>query len=303
MNLPLAIEGRPDDFEGAVEWRTVSDEYFKTFRMSMLSGRDFSPDDKTGAPRVAIINAAMARRYWPNENPIGKRIEIGKWQGRWISPGFAGAAEVIAVVGDVREIGLAQAPHRTVYVPRAQWEGALSSPRFVIRAAGGEHLAPLVEAAVRRVDARVKPPTFESMPRIVDASVTGQRFEATVLALFAGTALLLTAIGIYGVVASAVSAREREIGIRMALGAQATSVVRSIVSRGMFLVSGGAVVGLIAAMASTRLLASKLFGVTPTDVRTLGSSLLVLIAVSTVAAWIPAHRATRVQPSEALKSD
>jgi predicted permease len=303
MNLPMAIEGRPDDFEGAVEWRTVSDEYFKTFRMSMLSGRDFSPDDKTGAPRVAIINAAMARRYWPNENPIGKRIEIGKWQGRWISPGFAGAAEVIAVVGDVREIGLAQAPHRTVYVPRAQWEGALSSPRFVIRAAGGEHLAPLVEAAVRRVDARVKPPTFESMPRIVDASVTGQRFEATVLALFAGTALLLTAIGIYGVVASAVSAREREIGIRMALGAQATSVVRSIVSRGMFLVSGGAVVGLIAAMASTRLLASKLFGVTPTDVRTLGSSLLVLIAVSTVAAWIPAHRATRVQPSEALKSD
>jgi ABC-type antimicrobial peptide transport system permease subunit len=141
------------------------------------------------------------------------------------------------------------------------------------------------------------------MPRIVDASVTGQRFEATVLALFAGTALLLTAIGIYGVVASAVSAREREIGIRMALGAQAMSVVRSIVSRGMLLVSGGAVVGLIAAMASTRLLASKLFGVTPTDVRTLGSSLLVLIAVSMVAAWIPAHRATRVQPSDALKSD
>jgi predicted permease len=303
MNLPMAIEGRPDDFEGAVEWRTVSDEYFKTFRMAMLSGRDFSPDDKTGAPRVAIINAAMARRYWPNENPIGKRIEIGKWQGRWISPGFAGAAEVIAVVGDVREIGLAQPPHRTVYVPRAQWEGALSSPRFVIRAAAGERLAPLVEAAVRRVDARVKPPTFESMPRIVDASVTGQRFEATVLALFAGTALLLTAIGIYGVVASAVSAREREIGIRMALGAQAMSVVRSIVSRGMLLVSGGAVVGLIAAMASTRLLASKLFGVTPTDVRTLGSSLLVLIAVSMVAAWIPAHRATRVQPSDALKSD
>jgi hypothetical protein len=271
--------------------------------MPIVSGRDFSPDDKDGAPRVAIINAAMARRYWPGESPIGKRIEIGKWQGRWISPGFAGAAEVIGVVGDVREIGLAEAPHRTLYVPRAQWVGALSSPRLVIRAAAGERLAPLVEAAVRRVDARVKPPTFESMPRIVDASVTGQRFETTVLALFAATALVLTAIGIYGVVASAVSAREREIGIRMALGAQASSVVRSIVSRGMLLVSGGAIVGLLAALASSRLIASRLFGVTTTDVRTLGSSLLVLIAVATLAAWIPARRATRVQPSEALRSD
>jgi ABC-type antimicrobial peptide transport system permease subunit len=130
-----------------------------------------------------------------------------------------------------------------------------------------------------------------------------QRFETTVLALFAATALILTAIGIYGVVASAVSAREREIGIRMALGAQAGTVVRSIVSRGMLLVMGGAIVGLVASLASTRVIAAKLFGVTPTDGRTLGSSLLVLIAVATVAAWIPARRATRVQPSEALKSD
>jgi ABC-type antimicrobial peptide transport system permease subunit len=179
----------------------------------------------------------------------------------------------------------------------------MGSPRIVIRAAAGERLAPIVEAAVRRVDARVRPPTFESMPRIVDASVMSQRFETTVLALFAATALILTAIGIYGVVASAVSAREREIGIRMALGAQAGRVVRSIVSRGMLLVTGGVIVGLVASLASTRLIAAKLFGVTPTDARTLGSSLLVLIAVATVAAWIPARRATRVQPSQALKSD
>ena len=190
-----------------------------------------------------------------------------------------------------------------MYVPRAQWVGGLSSPRLVIRAVGGERLAPVVEAAVRRVDARVKPPTFESMPRIVDASVTAQRFETTVLALFAATALVLTAIGIYGVVASAVTAREREIGIRMALGAQADSVVRSIVARGMVLVSAGAILGLIGALASTRLIAAKLFDVTPTDTRTLVSSLAVLIAVATLAAWIPARRATRVQPSEALRAD
>ncbi len=303
VNLPIAIEARPDDFEGAMEWRAVSEEYFKTFRIPVASGRDFSVDDKMGTPRVAIINAATARRYWPGENPIGKRIEIGKWQGRWISPGFAGAAEIVGVVGDVREIGLAEKPHRTVYVPRAQWVGGLSSPRFVIRAVGGERLVPLVEAAVRRVDARVKPPTFESMPRILDASVTAQRFETTVLALFAATALVLTAIGIYGVVASAVSAREREIGIRMALGAQAGSVVRSIVARGMVLVSAGAILGLIGALASTRLIAAKLFNVTPTDTRTLVSSLVVLIVVATFAAWIPARRATRVQPSEALRAD
>jgi hypothetical protein len=102
-------------------------EYFKTFRMAMLSGRDFSPMTKRALPR-RHHQCRYGARYWPNENPIGKRIEIGKWQGWWISPGFAGAAEVIAVVRDVREIGLAQPPHRTVYVPRAQWEGALSSP-------------------------------------------------------------------------------------------------------------------------------------------------------------------------------
>ena len=302
LNLPIAIEGRPDEFEGAMEWRAISDEYFKTFRIPVISGRDFSPADKDGAPRVTIINAATAQRYWPGENPLGKRIEIGRWQGKWIAPGFAGAAEVIGVVGDVRD-NLASSPKRTMYVPRAQWSDMLSAPRLAIRTAQSAEVESLVAGAVQRVDARVKPPVFESMPSILEGSIAAQRFETTLLALFAATALLLTAIGIYGVVASAVSAREREIGIRMALGAQAGAVVRSIVRRGMVLVSAGAAIGLLGALASTRLIAAKLFGVTPTDARTLTTVLLVLIAVATLAAWIPARRATRVQPSDALRAD
>jgi predicted permease len=302
MNFPIAIEGRPDAYEGGAEWRLIADDYFNTFRIPLLRGRDFSPADQAAGARVVIINAAMAQHFWPGEDPLGKRIEIGKWQGKWINPGF-GPAEIIGVVRDIREMNLATPPKRTFYAPRAQWAGMLRPPKLAIRATPGARLDPLIEAAVRRVDPRVKPPVLESMREIANESVLSRRFETTLLTLFAATALLLTAIGIYGVIASAVAAQQREIGIRMALGAHASKVVRAIVARGMAMVGGGALVGLVGAIAATRLLRAKLFGVTPNDPTTFAMAFGILIAIAAFAAWIPARRAARVQPADALRTE
>jgi predicted permease len=302
LNFPITIEGRPDASEGSAEWRFISDGYFETLRVPLIHGRGFAASDQAGAPRVAVINESMARRYWPNENPIGKRIEIGRWKGRWLSPGLEGAAEVVGVVADIREIGLDQSPRRTFYTPRSQWSAMLSRPQLVVRTGQMERVRPLVEDVIQTIDPRMKA-SFAPMTSIMSASIAAQRFQTILLGVFAGTALLLTAIGIYGVVACAVSLRVREIGVRMALGAKASGVVRAIVARGLLLAGAGAVLGLIGAFASTRVLAGQLFGVEPNDPQTLLITVTALIVVAIVASWLPARRAALVQPIQALSAE
>lgn len=299
LNFPMTIEGRPDASAGSTEWRFISDGYFETLRVPLILGRGFLATDQAGSPRVAVINESMAKQFWPNENPIGKRIEIGRWKGRWLSPGLEGAAEIVGVVADIREIGLDQSPFRTFYTPRSQWSDMLSRPQLVVRTAQMERVRPLVENVIQAIDPRMRT-SFAPMTSIMSASIAAQRFQTILLGVFAGTALLLTAIGIYGVVACAVSLRVREIGVRMALGAKASSVVRAIVVRGLVLAGAGAILGLAGAFASTRVLAGQLFGVKPNDPQTLLITVTALIVVAIVASWLPARRAALVQPMQAL---
>lgn len=302
LNFPITIEGRPDASEGSAEWRFISDGYFETLRVPLVGGRGFLATDQAGSPRVAVINESMARRYWPNETAIGKRIEIGRWKERWLSPGLEGAAEIVGVVADIREIGLDQSPRRTFYTPRSQWSDMLSRPQLVVRTAQIERVRPLVEEVIQGIDPRTKA-SFAPMTSIMSASIAAQRFQTILLGVFAGTALLLTAIGIYGVVACAVSLRVREIGVRMALGAKASGVIRAIVVRGVVLAGAGALLGLAGAFASTRVLAGQLFGVKPNDPQTLLITVTALIVVAIVASWLPARRAALVQPMQALSME
>lgn len=303
FNFPVTPEGRPEAALGSAEWRLVSDGYFETLRIPITRGRAFNDGDVGTSPRVVIVNASMAARFWPNEDPIGKRLEIGRWKGDWLNKGFEGAAEVVGVVADIREAKLADGARTTLYTPRAQWSGMLNSPKLVIRASNAESVAPIVESTVHTLDSRVKPPVFTPLESIVGASIAEQRFQTVLIAAFAMLALLLTAIGIYGVIASTVSYRVREIGIRIALGARASRVVRAMAARGARLLFGGIVLGVIGAMALTRLLKGRLFDVTPTDPTTIALAVSVLTVVGLVATWIPAHRASRVEPTEALRAE
>jgi putative ABC transport system permease protein len=303
LNFPIAVEGRPDTEEGAIELRGVTSGYFETLGVPLLRGRAFTVQDGPGAARVALINQAYAERHFPDTDPIGQRIELGKWRGRWIAPGLAGPVEIVGVVADMREIRVGVPARRTVYVPRSQPGGAFSSPQFIVRTRPGMDVRNALAGALRSDDPRLAEPTIQTMASIMAASLATPRFQTLLLGLFAGSALLLTLIGIYGVVSYTVRLQSREIGIRMALGARAVQVVPAIVRRGLGLVAAGAALGTAAALALTRLLSGMLFGVTPTDARTFMLVLTSFAVSALFASWLPAHRATRIAPTASLRAE
>jgi putative ABC transport system permease protein len=300
--MPVAVTGVPESGDGDVEYRWISPGYFETLGIPFLQGRPFSPADDRGAPRVAIVNAAMARRFFPDGNALGRRIDVGRYKDQWVSKEFTGSVEIVGMVGDIREIGLDKAPKRTVFVPTAQAQDQMvASPLLVIRAAPGTALRARVEDAVKNVDPRIAPPKLEPLPAIVGASIAEQRFQTTLLTLFAGTALTLTAIGIFGVVAYGVQQRVREIGVRVALGASSGAVLRLIVGRSLAFVSAGALIGIIGALGLTRFLSGILFEVTPADPLAFSLAVATLLGVALVASYLPARRATRIDPVRALR--
>jgi putative ABC transport system permease protein len=273
----------------------VSPDYFKTLHIPLLRGRMFSRADRQGAPKVVLVNEAAARKFWPNEDPLGKPVGVG--QG-----GFADRAEVIGVVGDVRYGQAGELPRPDVYISHLQ------SPRpilLVYARATGDPLA-LIEPVRREVRALNKDfPVFDVKTlrdRIGQASAR-TRFSATLLALFASIALILAAVGIYGVMSFAVTQRTREIGIRIALGARPSDVLALVVRRGLLAALAGIALGLIAALAATRVLATLLYEVTPGDPVTYVVITLLLGAVALLATYIPARRATRVDAVIALRAE
>ena len=303
LNFPIAVEGRPDTEEGAVELRGVTAGYFATLRVELLRGRSFGVQDGPGSARVALINQAYAQRYFPDTDPVGQRLELGKWRGRWTAPALAGPVEIVGVVADIREIRVGAPARRTVYVPRSQPGGSFSAPQFIVRARPRSDLRDALNGALRADDPRLLEPTIQPLSAIVDSSLATPRFQMLLLTLFAGSAVVLTLIGIYGVVSYTVRQQAREIGIRMALGARANQVVPAIVRRGLSLVAAGAALGTVAALALTRLLSGMLFGVTPTDARTFALVLTVFGISALLASWLPARRATRIAPTASLRAE
>jgi len=290
------IEGTPDPLPGQEHngrYRVCTPDYFQTMGISILRGRGFTDQDKTGAQRVVIVNETLARRFWPNGDALGKRI-------RFYGPlERAPWMEIVGIVQDVKhELNLPVTPE--YYLPHAQdsWNAMVLVARTT--AEPGSMAAP-IRQQVLALDK--DQPVFDvhTMREVRAISVTLYTFGFAMMAIFATVALVLAAIGIYGVMAFAVTQRTQEIGIRMALGAQAADVLKLVVKNGMSLAVIGLVAGLAGAFAVTRLMASLLFGVSPTDVVTFALVTIGLLLVALLACFIPARRATKVDPLVALR--
>ena len=278
----------------------VSPGYFLTMGIPLVRGRDFTARDDSSAPRVIIVDESFVRRYFPHENPIGQRIRPGLSADEKEPPW----REVVGVVGDVRQERLSIAARPTFYIPYPQ--GMIVSPHLVVHAAGGRAPSEVVETVRKAVAARdpeLVVANVRTLDEYVDRSIAGARFNTLLLALFATLGLLLTAVGLYGVTASGVAERTHEIGVRIALGAGAGAVLASVLRRGLVLTAAGLTTGMMMAAMASRLLQATLYNVRPLDPVTYAGVGLVLIAVALFACWIPARRATRVDPIRALRSE
>jgi len=298
-NFPVDTRERPDLAVGATELRPVSPGYFATLGIPLIAGRDFGPDDVSGSEPVAIVNHAFARRFWGDSSAIGRTIQIGHFKDRWIRPEMERQTRVIGVAEDIHEIGLDRAPRPTVLLPETQ--AGDGTPVLLVRAASRD-LTSTIRGAVMAEESSLVP-TVEPLSNVVRRSVAAPRFRMLLIGTFAGTALLLAGIGIYGVIASVVQQRTREIGIRVALGASRAAVAMSVVRRSLLTVSSGAVAGLLVFLTVRRLLATMLYDTSTGDARLLAVAVAILALVAIVAAWIPTRRAVRVDPATTLRLD
>ena len=306
--LPFRIVGRPADgpFNGGGSWTTVSPGYFEVFKIPVKRGRSFNEHDDGGAPAAVVINEAMARHYWPKGDPVGERLIIG----RGVMREFADEPErqIIGVVGDTRDSGLNNDPGPTMYIPQAQVPDAanalnvrLTPIAWVVRT----RVEPLTLSG--QIQEQLRQATglpvsdVRSMDQVVSNSTSRQRFNMLVMAVFGFSALLLAAIGIYGLMAYSVEQRTQEIGIRLALGASAERVKNMVVRQGMVLALVGVLVGVAAAFGLARFIATFLFGVGTRDPLVFVGVPLLLAAVAFLAVWFPARRASQVDPIIALR--
>jgi putative ABC transport system permease protein len=271
--------------------------YFRAIGIPFIKGRDFNESDQHKSTPVIIINETLARQHFPNEDPIGKRIRpgISSYEGE-----KATMREIVGVVGDVKNRSLSKDARPTYYVPQTQVP--FNEMTMVVRTANDPHS--IISAVTKEVEALDKDlPLFgvKSMEEYLAASVAAPRFNTTLLSIFAAVALVLTIVGLYGVMSYSVAQRTNEIGIRMALGAQTLDVLRLIVGQGLKLALIGLAVGLLGAFALMRVISSLLFGVTTKDPLTFAVVGLLLACVALLACYIPARRAAKVDPMEALR--
>jgi putative ABC transport system permease protein len=299
FSISFEIEGRPmapkDHPVG--DFFSTGVGYFRAMGIPVIKGRDFDDRDRYGSTPVVIITEALARQFFPNEDPIGKRIKPGI---NTIEGDKTTLREIIGVVADVRNRSLDAEPKPAYYVPQTQVP--FDQMAMVVKTTGEPHS--LVSAATKQVAAMDQDiPVFavKSMEEYLSASVAAPRFSTTLLSIFAAVALVLTVVGLYGVMSYSVAQRRNEIGIRLALGAQSRDVLLMIVKQGGLLIVLGLVIGLAGAFALTRLLASLLFGVTAKDPFTFAVVAVLLAIVAMLACYVPALRATRVDPIEALR--
>lgn len=293
----LTIEGRasaPGDL-GAVTTRSTAPGYFRVMGIPLLRGRVFDEHDDASREPVALINETMARRFWPNGDPVGKRIKIGTRQ-------YAAWTRIIGVVKDVRNIGLPDDIGYSAYLPFAQGPGR--GMELAVRTRGNpQSLLPTVTAELRRMEPALLIDRTQTMQDRIGESVAPRRLNLVLLGLFATLALLLSALGLYGVVAYAVRQRTQEFGIRVALGASPGSVIRLVLRQGLGLAVAGVAIGIPAAIAASRLLTSLLFGVKGIDPTVFAGVAFLVTAVALAACWIPAWRATQAAPTEALRAE
>ena len=302
LNHNFVIEGRPPIPRGEepeLYSRTIMGDYFKVLGIPLLRGRALTADDRADTLAVGVINDSMARQYFRDQDPVGARIRWARSEGvDWIT--------IVGVVGNVRHFGLANAEEPAIYTPFAQsgqdwkrWsEFVVRAPRNIEAGLIGE-----LKKSIWKVDPSIPVTQVRSMTEVMAVSLAEQRFNTVLLGIFAGVALVLASVGLYGVLTFSVAQRTREIGIRMALGAQARDILRLVLRQGLTLAVVGVAIGVCASLAGTRVLAGLLYGLAPTDPATFASISLLLVAVAFVACLVPARRALRVDPIVSLRHE
>ena len=323
LNYPVGLADPPEVAIGAAELRFVSPDYLATLGIPLRGGRDFDGNDVLGADRVAIVNEAFARRFWGEASPLGRTIRVGHHRSRWlVPPGDRHETRVIGVAADILETGLDRSPRPTVLLPRAQVrdqsvkQGGSAAddanrlrplytlqgtPLLLVRGAALGLLGTVRDAIVAEEPQLA--PVVERLSAVVSRSVAAPRFRALLVGAFAGFALLLTGIGIYGVIASGVQHRRRELALRLALGANHTAVATAVVRRCLANVGGGALAGLLVFWAAQRVISAWLYDTSPGDPRVLAAAVAGLALVAATASWIPARRAMHIDPATALRLD
>ncbi len=295
MNVTVDGRGRPAG-ESSTPIAFVTPAYFGTLRILVIAGRDFDEGDRLGAERVVIVNKAFHRRFAPDRNIVGARITS-------LAEGFT----VIGLTEDVPDRSLREGPEPLVMAPLAQMPAGIitwTSLTFALRTTGGDplRLAPAVRREIWSIDRDIVISEVATMDERVALTMRAERDSAVLFGLFAVAALVMAAIGVYGVAAYAIAQRTKEIGIRIALGAARRDVSRLVVSQTLFPTLIGVAVGVAGAAMATKLVASMVYGLTPLNPATFAVAVLVLVAVALGATWLPARRATRIDPLTALRS-
>jgi putative ABC transport system permease protein len=299
VNLSFTIVGNPPLPRGVTDtadYVMVSPEYFRVMGIPLIAGRDFNRDDAMSAPAVTIISQALARRYFPGENPLGRRMTFA-FSGNTPIP-----REIVGIVGDIRDVSLRNPPAPMMYVPYDQspiWGGAV----VVKGGLGATAVAAAIREQVRAIDPDLPVTDFASVAYAVEATASAARFRTLLLGLFGAIALVLAAAGIFGVLAYSVSRRTNELGIRMALGATPAAIGRMVLREGGMLAAAGLSIGTIAALFLTRFLQSQLYGVGVDDPWTFVATAILLAGVALAACYIPARRALRLDPTRALRHE
>ena len=299
----ITFEGRPPVPEGEepeVDTFCIMGDYFRVMHIPLRAGRTLTDMDREGQPPVAVINEALARQFFAGQDPIGQRI---RWARQQVGP--LGWMTIVGVVGDLKQYSLAEPPYPAVFTPFPQsnedWRRWMS---VVVRTAGDSATpVPAIKRQIWSLDSQIPLNRIESMEDLLGLSLAERRFNMLLLGLFAGMAVILAAVGIYGLVSYSVSRRTHEIGIRMAVGARRTDVLRLVMGQGARLAAVGVAAGIVGALALTRLMASLLFSITPGDPVTFAAVIVLMIAVVLLACYMPALRAMRVDPIVAVRSE
>jgi putative ABC transport system permease protein len=295
---PVLAEGQPDVPLGQrpfVDIEAISPQWFQTMRVPLRGGREFTAADNATSPKVVIVNETFARRFWPNngDNPVGKHVVVG----RWPQP-----AEVVGIAADVRNKGLAQPTQAQLYLafPQIPWGNMHLLVRTAVSPAS---MSQAVRAQISAVDPDQPVNNVQTVDELVDSSRSEPRFTMMLLGGFSVLALALAVIGIYGVLAYSVAQRRQELGIRLALGAERSDLLLMVVRQGFIVVIAGVVIGLIAALLVTRLMSSLLYEVSARDLATFAITPIVIVVIALLASYVPARRATKIDPMEALRGN
>lgn len=291
---PVLAEGQPDvplAQRPFIDIEAISPEWFRTLRAPLLRGREFTAADSQQAPKVVVVNETLAREFWPNENPVGKRISVGR---------STVPAEVVGVAADIKNKGLEQNPQPQLYLPFPQL--AWGDMNLLVRTAVPPwSVVANVRAEIAAVDPDQPITNVQTVEELMDTSRSQPRFTMLLLGIFSTIALMLAAAGLYGVLAYSVAQRQQEFGIRLALGAEKGDILGLVVRQGVVLASVGVAIGLVASVFLTRLLGSMLYGVGAHDVLTFLLAPALFIGIALVASYLPARRATKVNPIETLR--